>query len=218
MRQFGWRPEEDARDESYTLRALAMPDVTEREWWADGWHGDQGATPECVAYALLHHLNDGPDPYTLFNVRRPGMVPRELYCDARDRDPWPKPCDAHAGTSLRAGAKALKARGFITRYEWLRTLPDITAYVLGTGALVLGTHWFEGMSRPDADGVIRIAGGLLGGHAYVLNGINVDSGFARVKNSWGRGWGMGGHAFLPLEDLERLTGLVWLGEVMAVKY
>jgi C1A family cysteine protease len=44
----------------------------------------------------------------------------------------------------------------------------------------------------------------VGGHAYLINGMDVKRGLARGKNSWGRGWGKAGAFRIPLDDLDRL--------------
>ena len=43
-----------------------------------------------------------------------------------------------------------------------------------------------------------------GGHAVLAVGLGVDAGgdeFLLVRNSWGKGWGSAGHAWLPVEYL-----------------
>ena len=44
----------------------------------------------------------------------------------------------------------------------------------------------------------------MGGHAYVINGVNTIKKQFRLKNSWGRKWGQGGHAFISFDDMKKL--------------
>lgn len=199
----------DERDHLYPVSAVLRQSARRRRaWWAEGWHGDQGWTPHCVAFSWAHWLADGPRTVSIMPGRRPGVDTTELYCEAQRRDPWPGDCDTplYEGTSVRAGAKTLQEWGFIKEYRWARSLDEIVQAVLTQGPVVMGTPWYEDMFFPDKDGMIRRGGAWAGGHAYLVNGVDLDRGLARIKNSWGRGWGINSHAYLTLEDLGLLLG------------
>lgn len=214
----------DERDRAYPM-ASVVPAATERTWryhWADGWWGDQGQTPRCVAYAWLHKIADGPRTTrrTPHVTSTPAMGPRELYCAAQVLDPWRGDCTdpRYEGTSVRAGAKALVDAGVLTGYRWAWDADTVVRALLEVGPVVVGTVWPVGMMRPDERGFVHATGPSAGGHAYVLNGVNVDRGVVRVKNSWGRGWGRRGHAWLEIDDLATLLadrGEACLPEVAA---
>lgn len=196
----------DARDEAYPIRALlpkSVAGVNHRYWWDQGWWGDQDRYPHCVAYAWLHWMEDGPHTVA---PRRPGQGPGAdpvaVYREAQTIDEWPG--EGYDGTSVRAGAKVLQRLGFIREYRWGWTLDDLVDAVLTLGPVVVGTWWYSGMFWPSSEGIIRVQGYRAGGHAYLINGLSLRTGMARVKNSWGRGWGRSGRAWIPLEDLERL--------------
>ena len=87
--------------------------------------------------------------------------------------------------------------------------------LLERGPVVAGLSWRQSLFTP------RIVGGravcsldgdtnIVGGHAILLNGVALDEeiggvrGFIRFKNSWGRDWGDGGHAFISIDDLAQL--------------
>lgn len=197
----------DERDEEYPIRPMlaGAPDRTWRYWWANGWWGDQGPTPRCVAFAWLHKVADGPRTTRLTPSvdTTPAMDPRGLYCTAQTLDPWDGDCTRplYDGTSVRAGAKALVAAGVIEGYRWAWDADTVVAALLALGPVVVGTTWTEGMSRPDERGVLHPTGRVQGGHAYVLNGVNTRTGMVRCKNSWGRSWGDAGAAWLSIDDL-----------------
>jgi hypothetical protein len=199
----GRRHAPDQRDHGFLLREVVPAPTREiqyRYWFQNGWWGDQADTPQCVGYAWAHFLEDGP-----LTQLGPGpiLAPSVIYDEAKKVDEWPG--EAYDGTSVRAGAKALQARGFISEYRWAFDLGTVVNALLTTGPVVMGTNWYAGMFAPDADGVIHLTGDLAGGHAYELTGVSRALGRVRLKQSWGRAWGINGHAWLTFEDLERLV-------------
>lgn len=174
-----------------------------RHWWPSGWWGDQGYTSECVAYALVHLMEDGP---ITWHPRTPGagpvIVPRTLYKEAQRIDEWPG--TNYDGTSIRAGAKVLQRHGFIESYHWLFTLEDAITSLLRYGPIVVASPWHAGMENPGPDGFISPTGELYGWHATLWNGVNRNDGWIRGKNSWGRSWGDDGHYRLTFADAQQL--------------
>lgn len=173
--------------------------VTQRYWNANGWWGHQGDLPHCVGYAWAHWLEDGP-------VTQLGTPPilhpsNEIYHAAQRIDEWPG--EAYDGTSVRAGAKVLMAAGLIDSYNWAWDLDTMVHALLTAGPVVVGTNWYEEMFYPK-NGVIKIGGAAVGGHAYVVNGVNTKTKTCRIKNSWGREWGNKGHVNISFANMERL--------------
>lgn len=196
----------DPRDEAFPMQAVLAapePDLTSRYWYANGLWADQGATGTCVGHAWAHYIEDGP-------ITWPGSIdPFHIYREAAERDPWPENDDGDLqfGTSVRAGAKYLLASGRISEYRWAWTLEPIVTALLATGPVVIGSSWYRDMFEPDSNGVIDLIGGrsnYVGGHAYVFNGVNVNTGMLRGKNSWSRDWGNKGHFYISFADFQRL--------------
>ncbi len=183
-----------------TALAQTAPWVrTWRYWGRQSFWGDQGSTSQCVAYAWTAWLEDGP-------VLQPGKPSptfmAELYAECQRSDEWEG--QDYDGTSVRAGAKVLQSRGLIESYLWGTDLDTVVDTVLTLGPVVMGTNWTEAMFTPDAQGVIRYRGSVVGGHAWKVDGVNRRTGMARAKQSWGRDWGLRGGFWVPFEDLERL--------------
>ena len=192
----------DPRDRGYTMASVlpAAPSArTYRYWWPSGWWGDQGASSRCVAFSFEHWVQDGP-------VAAPGDPTDQGLWDAyrwmQRNDQWPG--ENYDGTSVRAGAKYHQQRGDIAVYRWAWDIHTVVQALLEAGPVVVGTVWRSGMFTPDTDGVIRPTGSDAGGHAYLLNGVNTRTGYLRVKNSWGRHWANGGHAYISVDDMAGL--------------
>lgn len=194
-RRFGRLLMPDARDAGYRIRRSVATARTSRYWNANGWWGNQGATPRCVAFAWVHWLEDAPVTHA---GKAPIVDPATLYREAQRLDEWEG--EGYDGTSVRAGAKALQKRGWVGEYRWAKNWSDIEYALLNLGPLVVGTMWTLGMSEPDGNGRIRTEGPEVGGHAYVLNGLNLKSGLLRIKNSWGPEYGRGGHAYVGINE------------------
>jgi hypothetical protein len=219
----GRRPSFDIRDRDYPMRAL-IPRMDKaamvrkldaatrtaiergyRYWNCTEPYLNQLAAPHCVGAAWAHFLAAGPVTQTQRMTMREA---RSIYEIAQRLDEWPGA--DYDGTSVRGGAKALDSEhlGFITEYRWAFTIDDITDALLTLGPIVFGSWWLEGMDLGNdlsARSALMIDHGrILGGHAYLLTGVNLKTGLIRVKNSWGKRWANGGNAVVSIESVERL--------------
>lgn len=172
--------------------------------WDSAWHGDQGFTSMCTAFAALHAMADGPVTH---KGRNPLEDPGALYSfiQAIDRE-MGLDFGPEGGATMLALAKALHRKGWISAYLWGYTVADLVS-ALQLGPVLIGVDWYEGMDDPQGrrgEKVLRAVGTVRGGHAIVVNGIDLDDGMVRLRNSWGRSWGDGGHGLLPIEDVEWL--------------
>ena len=138
-------------------------------------------------------------------------TPEALYEECQDNDEWPG--SNYDGTSVRALAKVLKLRGYLEKYLWALNVDAVVTHLANVGPVVFGTSWYNSMFEPDKEGFINVFrdSGLAGGHAYMIKGYNMDKkcpggdrGAIRVINSWGRGWGENGFAWLSFKNANTL--------------
>lgn len=153
---------------------------------------NQGAEGACVGFAFTHELVSEPVPVTGAS----NAYARGVYRRAQNLDAFP---NSQPGTSVVAGAKALKERGFYSRYTWCETEEEVAAAVSHVGPVVVGTNWHEGMYTVPSDGFVVPTGRVVGGHAWLLTGIDVDGGFYYWLNSWGPKYGKRGRAKMRRE-------------------
>jgi len=201
----------DERDQQFPMKSI-LPKSTEgrkyRYWWANGWWGDQRSVPACVGFSWMHWVEDGPITHSKTRAKGAGPLldPVEVYKHAKKLDRWVG--EAYDGSSVRAGAKVLALNGIVGGYRWAWDADTIVHALLTKGPVVVGTWWYMDMFYPKKDKgkmTIRATGNKAGGHAYLINGVNTETGFVRIKNSWGRGWSDRGFAWLPIEDLDKLV-------------
>ena len=178
------------------------PIIVSKYWDSDGWWGNQGNKPHCVGFSWAHWIEDGPVGH---GGVAPIISPIKIYSEAQKIDEWPG--ENYNGTSVRAGAKYLKSINAIQSYYWAYDVNTLIDCVFKLGPVVVGTYWYSSMFSPDSNGIIKISGGIVGGHAYVINGVDKTKQLFRIKNSWGRAWGKQGHAFISFNDMSRLMSM-----------
>lgn len=195
----------DERDKRFSIKSklpLRESKKTYKYWWPNGWWGDQGYTAQCVAYSWGHWLNAGPITQNSKLGGEYTINPAHVYTEAQRIDRWPG--ENYDGTSVRAGAKVLQREGYIAEYSWAWDINTVIQALLEKGPLVVGTEWKYDMFFPNENGIITATGDSAGGHAYLLDGINVNKQLIRIKNSWGRNWGNKGFAYISFDDMDKL--------------
>ena len=200
----------------------------------------QGQTGSCVGWATsyyrawLHRRDTGQSKR--FSQRFIWIAAKEI-----DPWPLNVMFDG-AGTKIRDAFKIMNKHGAapLTLWPFDKRLPDPSKektlikqaekyrigayYSLGTneerraqlakrGPFVIGVPVFSNWSQVGSDGVIPEPGGFQrGGHALLVVGYDDKTGYFKVQNSWGTGWGKSGYGFISYKYMEEYCWSAWAAQ------
>lgn len=101
--------------------------------------------------------------------------------------------------------KALEQWGWIDDYVHTRSL-HVALALLNKAPISIGVPWMRSMFTPDKTGTIHVdpSSGVAGGHQVAVIGNDVKNQRIYIRNSWGEGWGIDGHAWLSWAEFEFL--------------
>lgn len=165
---------------------------------------DQGNLGSCTGNAAVGALGTQP----LYEPLKERTLDEELAVHVYsvgttfDSDPRNYPPDDTGSDGLSV-AKACKALGYISGYQWAFDLNSALS-ALQKYPVITGLNWYDSMFEPARDGRLTISGGIAGGHEIVIDEIDVLNRRVWLTNSWGDYWGLNGRAYLTWEDWERL--------------
>jgi hypothetical protein len=170
---------------------------------------DQGDLGSCTGNAAIGCLATG-SYYATLPVKRSSFKNLDerdavaCYSAATklDDDPDNYPPVDTGSTGLDV-AKVLTQAGLISGYQHTFSLDDALK-ALQVTPLICGTVWLSGMEETNAQGLVSVAGGELGGHEYIADEYDSQRGWVGFQNSWSAGWGVGGRFYLQAEDFGAL--------------
>lgn len=199
-------PALDPRDKKYLLQPPVAQAIERRyRYWITAPALDQGAKPHCVAFSGHQFLLSSPVKNPVYKTTD------ELYTLCQRNDEWEGESPVYEGTSVRALFKVLQQAGYVSEYRWAFDADTVARHVLATSPVVVGTTWHAAMFYPDAEGFIHAKGASVGGHAYMVCGVNLDKkcpdgsqGAFRIINSWGASWAQNGKAWISMRDMNLL--------------
>ncbi len=199
----------DARSRKFpVVRELQMAPMISKIWSCD-YTLDQKKEGACVGFAIAHELLSEPTRCLASQVNDK-YAKEVIYWGAQKIDqfeggayPGAKP--VQHGTTVLAGAKTVKALGWIDRFEWSFGMTDLILGIGYKGPAVLGIAWYDSMYKPDGDSFVWPSKGeIVGGHAILAIGVNVEEEYFILKNSWGHSWGRFGTCKIKFDELKPL--------------
>lgn len=126
-----------------------------------------------------------------------------FYREAQKFDPpeWGTP---HEGSATSSPYKLAREKGIITGWKWLFGAAELREWVTNYAAATVGTIWEQNMFYPDEKGFIKLGGAVAGGHEYRVVQFNERLSAFKIVNSWSRGWGINGRAYIRFADMDSL--------------
>jgi hypothetical protein len=212
--RLGRLPEFDPGSYGYPIRKVladetgdAKPPLRSLTWQCRTWL-DQKREGACVWFANGHRVASDP-------VRREitDAECRQYYREAQRIDEFGD-TPPEEGTSVLAGVKIGVQHGYYQSYWWAFGIDDTLRGIGHVAPGILGIPWLESMFEPRPSGLLEVSGRIAGGHAILARGVRLKARLpgeglepievVRLRNSWGRDWGIDGDAYIRVEDLERL--------------
>lgn len=178
------------------MRARAAQ-ITQMDWKVDHIL-DQGDTGHCVGFAWAGFGISVPVADDWKND-----MGDTIYYEAKVIDGEPGQED---GSDTLSGVKAFMhfAKLQNSAYAWASSIDDIVTWVLTTGPVITGTNWYNNMFNPNASGLVKVGGGIAGGHEWMISGVDTVKKQFHCTNSWGDSFGVGGQFYISFKDYARL--------------
>ena len=171
--------------------------ITQMNWQVDHIL-DQGATGHCVGFAWAGFGISLP----VFNNWGNDMGDK-IYYQAKIFD---GETGEENGSNTRSGVKAFMKFSKLQNnaYAFATSFNSIVTWLLTSGPVVTGTNWYDNMMSPDSNGLVKAKGKVLGGHEWMINGIDTTTRLLRCTNSWGADFAVNGQFYISFEDYQKL--------------
>jgi hypothetical protein len=189
----------DERSKNY--RARLAPEPKYVSWRLYGSVVDQGQVGSCTGHALANCLNIKPFHKTGRHYNHDQAFDWYKRATVLDNVPGQWPTDT-GSTGIAVCSAAIES-GDLVSYQWAFGFDELLRR-LPLSPVMVGTVWLDRMFDPDSDGLITVGGSEVGGHEYVIAGFNPRTNLLRLVNSWGKGWGINGHAYVDADAYRTL--------------
>jgi Papain family cysteine protease len=211
-RTFNWAPNFDPESKEFPIRTAVPNQIRRNKLWRTGPILDQGREGACVGFGWTAEALSTPVAVDLSRLKAdapedPTAFAHRIYKRAQQLDGWAG--ENYSGTSVLAGAKAMREMGLIKEFRWAFNIADVIDGIIHKGPVVLGIPWHMGMYDAP-DGVLRLSGENVGGHCITAVGYKVSSEKLNgedgiiLQNSWGTDWGINGLAIIRTSELAGL--------------
>jgi hypothetical protein len=200
MYSLGRLEEFDERSRDFPIRGLLTTQVPRSYTWKCTTVLNQGNIGACTGFAWAAEL--AARPKVISNITN--QIGFNLYYRAQHLDEWAG--NNYEGSSVLGAVRAVQEiyPGAIPEYRWAFGLDDLIMAVGHVGPAVAGIPWYSDMFTPDGSNTIHVGGDLVGGHAILVNGVNIANKVFKLHNSWGNHFGNNGSVRISFDDMKRL--------------
>jgi hypothetical protein len=154
---------------------------------------DQGNTGHCIGFAWA-----GNGICTPVNDAWTNADGDRIYYESVAIGGEPNSED---GSTTLWGAKAMqKNEGRIDSYAFASNVDDLIVWLKTNGPSVNGTDWLSGMMDADANGQVHATGSFVGGHDWLIRGVDTVANVFHAIQSWGKSWAKGGAFTIAITD------------------
>lgn len=207
-KRLGRHVEHDSRSRDYPAKVTTgVKSVNHRRY---GEIFDQGDIGSCTGNAAAGACNSTP-LHIKGNHELHEADALDIYKVATtiDNVHGVYPPDDTGSTGLAVG-KALQKMGLITEYRWAFNINDAIGALM-LNPVITGVPWYEGFDKPNADGLVKIAGQIRGGHEFLIRQFIYDAqdplkSLVVADNSWGKAWGKAGRFRFTVQTWNELLG------------
>ena len=193
----------DERSREFPVTLAKGATIQTRMWTRPTKAFNQGELGSCTGNGATGVICT--EPYRHTGQRYTEALARKIYGQATHLDTiagvYP-PDDS--GSTVLGAMKALRALKLAKGYHWCFGLDDVLKTLSTLGPVEVGLNWYEGFDKPDAKGLVKLAGSVRGGHAFELLGVDAEQQLVWAINSWGPDWGYHGRFAFSWKDLDRL--------------
>jgi len=189
-RRLGRHVEHDSR--SWYYQARRAPRIRSVLHTSFGMPFNQGYINSCAGCAAAGLLMTRP-----FDRRGRTLTDGdalEIYRRATHIDPFPGTFPtSDPGSSGLAAMKAARDLGYLRSYGHAFGL-EHALQTLVLAPVITGVNWYKTFDHPrPRDAAIHKRGESIGGHEFLVVGIDTETQMVRARNSWGPDWGDDGY-------------------------
>jgi hypothetical protein len=205
-KRLGRHVEHDAR--SWYYQAPRAPRIRSVHHKTFGIPFDQGCINSCAGNAAAGLLMTRPFHRRGRNLTEGDAL--EIYRQATHDDAFPGTFPgSDPGSSGLAAMKVARRLGYVRAYGHAFGL-EHALHTLVLAPVITGVNWYPNFDHPRAgDGMIHKRGSSVGGHEFLVVGIDTDEQTVLACNSWGPDWGHRGYfqfSWYLWEELLYLNG------------
>jgi len=169
---------------------------------------NQASSNACVGFSFAQMLNTEHFNDVRTKAKSADYVDDQfaykIYQSATEIDEFPGQFPKEdTGSSGLAMCKVAHRAGWISEYQTAKGWEEFQK-AIQTAPVYVGTFWTNQMNQPDNDGFVKPFGTELGGHQYLVIGLNVEEEYITILNSYSNKFGINGRVKMKFNHFSEL--------------